>query len=343
MRYGAKTMKKRSVLMMATIAMAASVPASMASTVKAPGIAGQSAPIAGTVNTAQIFRHSLNIHYGEPIRAVEQQSVRAFALGTLSQLPVFTRPGGEVIVPLGQVLPVLQTAPGNFSVVILGKGVKPVSLVGAPSAEWVVKETAAGGLAAGRLAAGRLAAGRHPILEIMPRFAGLKGSIQIVATSPHGYPLTYTVGLVSGTSRFTPVLSFYRVPHDFPQSREVGTRYQDRQATAPIAHASHANTPPVNATHADLDWKMQCFTGDCKPVQPISVVSDIKDRMTYIRLPTGKTPMVLVRNQAGKSLLVGYRMEGHTLAVGAVPYRIDLLTGNWNHLAEIRLTNEAGA
>lgn len=88
---------------------------------------------------------------------------------------------------------------------------------------------------------------------------------------------------------------------------------------------------------------MQCFTGDCKPVQPISVVSDIKDRMTYIRLPTGKPPMVLVRNQAGKSLLVGYRMEGHTLAVGAVPYRIDLLTGNWNHLAEIRLTNEAGA
>ncbi|MBE7564203.1 TrbG/VirB9 family P-type conjugative transfer protein [Acidithiobacillus sp. HP-6] len=327
MRYGAKTMKKRSVLVMATIAMAASVPASMASTVKVPGVAGQSAPIAETVNTAQIFRHSLNIHYGEPIRAVEQQSVRAFALGTLSQLPVFTRPGGEVIVPLGQVLPVLQTAPGNFSVVILGKGVKPVSLVGAPRAEWVVKETAAG---------------RHPILEIMPRFAGLKGSIQIVATSPHGYPLTYTVGLVSGTSRFTPVLSFYRVPHDLPQSRDAGTRNQYRQATV-IAHAAHANAPHVNATHADLDWKMQCFTGDCKPVQPISVVSDIKDRMTYIRLPTGKPPMVLVRNQAGKSLLVGYRMEGHTLAVGAVPYRIDLLTGNWNHLAEIRLTNEAGA
>ncbi|MCR0969577.1 TrbG/VirB9 family P-type conjugative transfer protein [Acidithiobacillus ferrooxidans] len=326
-------MKKRSVLVMATIAITVSVPASMASTVKVPGIAGQSAPIAGTVNTAQIFRHSLNIRYGEPIRAVEQQSVRAFALGTLSQLPVFTRPGGEVIVPLGQVLPVLQTAPGNFSVVILGKGVKPVSLVGAPRAEWVVKETAAGGLAAGR----------HPILEIMPRFAGLKGSIQIVATSPHGYPLTYTVGLVSGTSRFTPVLSFYRVPHVIHQPREVGTRDQDRQATAPIAHASHANTPPVNATHADLDWKMQCFTGDCKPVQPISVVSDIKDRMTYIRLPTGKTPMVLVRNKSGKSLLVGYRMEGHTLAVGAIPYRIDLLTGNWNHLAEISLTNEAGA
>lgn len=327
MRYVALTIKKRSVLIMATIAMAAGVPASMASTVKAPGVAGQSAPIAGIVNTAQIFRHSLNIHYGEPIRAVEQQSVRAFALGTLSQLPVFTRPGGEVIVPLGQVLPVLQTAPGNFSVVILGKGVKPVSLVGAPSAEWVVKETAVGGLAAGR----------HPILEIMPRFAGLKGSIQIVATSPHGYPLTYTVGLVSGTSRFTPVLSFYRVPHVIPQPREVVTRDQDKQATAPIA-----NTPHVNATHADLDWKMQCFTGDCKPVQPISVVSNQKDKVTYIHLPTGKTPMVLVRNKAGKSLLVGYRIEGHTLAVGAVPYRIDLLTGNWNHLAEIRLTNEAG-
>lgn len=333
MRDVALTMKKRSVLIMATIAMAASVPVSMASTMKAPGVAGQSAPIAGIVNTAQIFQHSMNIHYGEPIRAVEQQSVRAFALGTLSQLPVFTRPGGEVIVPLGQVLPVLQTAPGNFSVVILGKGVKPVSLAGAPSAEWVVKETAAGGLAAGR----------HPILEIMPRFAGLKGSIQIVATSPHGYPLTYTVGLVSGTSRFTPVLSFYRVPHVIPENPELMAPEQGQPAKVSMATSgvpTRPNTPHVNATHADLDWTAQCFTGDCKPIRPISVVSNQKT--TFIHLPTGKTPMVLVRNKAGKSLLVSYRMEGTTLAVGAVPYRIDLLTGNWNHLAEIRLTNEAG-
>jgi len=333
MRDVALTMKKRSVLIMATIAMAASVPVSMASTMKAPGVAGQSAPIAGIVNTAQIFQHSMNIHYGEPIRAVEQQSVRAFALGTLSQLPVFTRPGGEVIVPLGQVLPVLQTAPGNFSVVILGKGVKPVSLAGAPSAEWVVKETVAGGLAVGR----------HPILEIMPRFAGLKGSIQIVATSPHGYPLTYTVGLVSGTSRFTPVLSFYRVPHVIPENPELMAPEQGQPAKVSMATSgvpTRPNTPHVNATHADVDWTAQCFTGDCKPIQPISVVSNQK--ATFIHLPTGKTPMVLVRNKAGKSLLVSYRMEGHTLAVGAVPYRIDLLTGNWNHLAEIRLTNEAG-
>ncbi|MHB8226658.1 TrbG/VirB9 family P-type conjugative transfer protein [Acidithiobacillus sp.] len=333
MRDVALTMKKRSVLIMATIAMAASVPVSMASTMKAPGVAGQSAPIAWIVNTAQIFQHSMNIHYGEPIRAVEQQSVRAFALGTLSQLPVFTRPGGEVIVPLGQVLPVLQTAPGNFSVVILGKGVKPVSLAGAPSAEWVVKETAAGGLAAGR----------HPILEIMPRFAGLKGSIQIVATSPHGYPLTYTVGLVSGTSRFTPVLSFYRVPHVIPENPELMAPEQGQPAKVSMATSgvpTRPNTPHVNATHADLDWTAQCFTGDCKPIQPISVVSNQK--ATFIHLPTGKTPMVLVRNKAGKSLLVSYRMQGYTLAVGAVPYCIDLLTGNWNHLAEIRLTNEAG-
>ena len=333
MRDVALTMKKRSVLIMATIAMAAGVPVSMASTMKAPGVAGQSAPIAGIVNTAQIFQHSLNIHYGEPIRAVEQQSVRAFALGTLSQLPVFTRPGGEVIVPLGQVLPVLQTAPGNFSVVILGKGVKPVSLAGAPSAEWVVKETVAGGLAAGR----------HPILEIMPRFAGLKGSIQIVATSPHGYPLTYTVGLVSGTSRFTPVLSFYRVPHVIPENPELMAPEQGQPAKVSMATSgvpTRPNTPHVNATHADVDWTAQCFTGDCKPIQPISVVSNQK--ATFIHLPTGKTPMVLVRNKAGKSLLVSYRMEGHMLVVGAVPYRIDLIAGKWNDLTEIRLTNEAG-
>ena len=322
--------KKPAVLIMAAVAMGAGVPASIASTVQVPEVSGQSAPIAGTVNTAQIFRQSMDIHYGEPIREVEQQSVQALALGTLTHLPVFTRSGGEVIVPLGQVLPVLQTAPGNFSVVILGKGVKPVSLVGAPSAEWVVKEAVAGGLAAGR----------HPILEIMPRFAGLKGSIQIVATSPHGYPLTYTVGLVSGASRFTPVLSFYRVPHVIPQPQEAVTRDQDKQATAPIANASHANTPHVNATHADLEWTAQCFTGDCQPIQPISVISNQK--VTYIHLPTEKSPMVLVRNKEGKSLLVSYRMEGHMLVVGAVPYRIDLIAGKWNDLTEIRLTNEAG-
>uniref|UniRef100_E6QCQ4 Conjugal transfer protein n=1 Tax=mine drainage metagenome TaxID=410659 RepID=E6QCQ4_9ZZZZ len=315
MRDVALPMKKRSVSILAAIAMVWAAPAAMASTMKAPGVAGQSAPIAGTVNTAWIFQHSANIHYGEPIRAVEQQSVRAFALGTLSHLPVFTRPGGEVIVPLGQVLPVLQTAPGNFSVIILGKGVQPVSLAGAPSAEWIVKETAAG---------------KHPVLEIMPRFAGLKSSIQIVATSPHGYPLTYTVGLVSDASRFTPVLSFYRVPHVPSLSSEKLARVKEAKAMAPM----------VNATQASVDWTMQCRTGDCASTRPISVISNAK--ATFIRLPDGKKPTVLVRNKAGNPLIVPVRMEGKNLVIGAVPYRIDLISGPWNHLAEIRLTNEAG-
>ncbi|WP_414041227.1 TrbG/VirB9 family P-type conjugative transfer protein [Acidithiobacillus sp. M4-SHS-6] len=333
MRYVALRIKKRSVLIMATVAMMAGVPSSIASTVKAmkaPGVAGQSVPIARTVNTSKVFQHSLNIHYGEPIRAVEQQSVRAFALGVISQLPIFTRPGGEVIVPLEQDLPVLQTAPGNFSVIILGKGVKPVSLVGAPSAEWVVKETSAGG---------------HPILEIMPRFAGLESSVQIVATSPHGYPLTYTVGLYSDSSRFTPVLAFYRVHHVDP---EAVNHVQGQQATLPPT-AAIAAPPQVNATAADPDWKMQCITGDCKSIQPISVISDKKNKATYIRLPTEKTPMVLARSRSGKVMTVSYFMDGHTLTVSANPHRIDLLAGlwdqaagKWDSLAEVRLTNEAG-
>lgn len=323
--------KKRTMLILATIGVVASGPASIASTMHPPGVAGQSSPIAGTVNTAQIFQRSLDIHYGEPIEDVEREATRSFAAGTLSHLPVFTRPGGEVIVPLGQVLPVLQTAPGNFSVVMLGKGVQPASLVGAPSAEWVVKETMAG---------------QHPVLEIMPRFAGIKSSIQIVATSPHGFPLTYTVGLVSDTARFTPVLSFYRVHHVIVQrgasvSRKVAAPEQVNSSVIPIAKAARAE-PHVNATHADLNWTAKCFTGDCKPIQPISVISNDKERMTYIHLSTGKAPMVLARNKAGQSLMVSYRMDGHTLAVDAIPYRIDLLTGNWNHLAEMRLTNKAG-
>lgn len=323
--------KKRTILILATIGMVATVPASIASTMSPPGVAGHSLPIAETVNTARTFRHSLNIHYGEPIVDVEQEAVRSFTAGTLRHLPVFTRPGGEVIVPLSEVLPVLQTAPGNFSVVILGKGVQPASLVGAPSAEWVVKETAAG---------------HHPVLEIMPRFAGLKSSIQIVATSPHGYPLAYTVGLVSDTARFTPVLSFYRIHHvvvqrDTSVSRVVAATGRFNPSVTPIATSVGAK-PYVNATHADLDWTTQCFTGDCKSIQPINVISNNKEKITYIHLPTGKTPMVLVRNKNGQSLMVSYRMEGHTLAVNALPYRIDLLTGRWNHLAEMRLTNKAG-
>lgn len=322
--------KKRSVLALATMTMAAAMPASMAATLAVPGADAQTAPIARTVNTANVFRHSLDVHYGEPLRAVEQQSVRAFQMGTLSHLPVFTRPGGEVIVPLGQDLPILQTAPGNFSVVILGKGVKPVSLVGAPAAEWVVKEAVAGG---------------HPMLEIMPRFAGISSSILIVATSPHGYPLTYSVGLYSDPSRFTPVLSFYRIHHVVP---EAVTRAPGQHATA--QSAAKAAPPHVNATVADPDWKVRCITGDCKPVQPISVISDEKNKATYIRLPTEKTPMVLARSRSGKVLPVSYFMDGHTLTVSANPHRIDLLAGKWDQaegkwdsLAEVRLTNNAGA
>jgi type IV secretion system protein VirB9 len=311
-------------LILGAMTVGAGSPASLASTGEAPGVAGQSAPVARTVNTVEIFQRSLDIHYGQPIRAVERQSVQAFEQGTLSHLPVFTRPGGEVIVPLGQVLPILQTAPGNFSVIVLGKGVRPVSLAGAPSAEWVVKEAMAG---------------KHPVLEIMPRFSGLRSSIQIVATSPHGYPLTYTVGLDSGGSRFTPVLSFYRIPHVLQPSLGEGSPGDGAPVSPPGDNpkaASVANPGPVNATHANLDWTIQCFTGDCKRIRPSTVISN--RQATYLRLPTKKAPMVLVRNRSGKSLLVGYRMEGHTLVVDAVPYRIDLIAGSWNHLAEVRLT-----
>ena len=313
---------KKSGWMLATMAMAIAAPASIAATLNAPAHE-QSSPVARVIDTAKTFRDSMDIHYGEPLRAVERQSIQAYEMGIRPRLPVFTRPDGEVIVPLEEVIPILQTAPGNFSVIILGKGIKPVSLVGAPSAEWVVKESSAGG---------------HPVLEIMPRFAGLKGSIQVVATSPHGYPLTYTVGLISGASRFTPTLSFYRVHHVTPQPSAIMA-----MPTKPVAETKKDRAPVVNATQANVNWKVQCATGDCTPIQPVSVISNRKS--TFITLPTGKTPMVVVRNKAGKSLFVGYRMvpgKEHILAVDAVPYRIDLLTGSWNHLAQIRLTNEAG-
>lgn len=283
-----------------------------------PAVTGQSLPVAQTINTDKLFQSSAVANYGEPMRVVERRMIRSYEDGRIPELPVFVRPGGEVVVPLGQVLPILQTSPGNFSAIVLGRGVHPVSLVGAPAAEWVVTTSYAG---------------HHPVLEIMPRFAGLKGSIQIVATSPHGCPLTYTIGLVSGKARFTPELSFYRIPcAPSPAKQQI-------QSSPPTA----ASAPAVNATEIQVNWKVQCFVGSCREIRPLSVVSNGKEtliRLPPARLPSGKCPMVLVRNREGISLPVPYHMDGNTLVVGAVPHRIDLIAGPWKELSEIRITRE---
>lgn len=285
-----------------------------------PSISGQSSPAARTIDTARFLEKSFEITRGTKVNdarweAVKRHVIRSWLDGSLQELPVFARSGGEIIVPLGHVLPILQTSPGNFSVVILGRGVKPMSLAGAPAAEWVVHTTYAES---------------RPVLEIMPRFTGLRGSVQIVATSPHGYPLIYTIGLASDKAKFTPVLSFYRIPHiPSPSPQEVAA-LEAVKALAPIANATQVNT----------DWRVRCLAGDCSKIRPVSVMSS--RTATFIHLPTGKSPMVLVRDKSGKSLLVHSRMSGDTLVVGSVPYRIDLITGAWNHLAEIHITNESG-
>ncbi|WP_437559518.1 TrbG/VirB9 family P-type conjugative transfer protein [Acidithiobacillus sulfuriphilus] len=288
-----------------------------------PAVAGQSLPVAQTINTDKLFQSSAVANYGQPMRVVERRMIRAYEDGRIPELPIFVRPGGEVIVPLGQVLPILQTSPGNFSAIVLGRGVHPVSLVGAPAAEWVVTTSYAG---------------HHPVLEIMPRFAGLKGSIQIVATSPHGHPLTYTIGLASGEARFTPELAFYRLPYaPLPARRQS----QPPQPTA-------ASVPAVNATEIQVNWKVRCFVGNCQEIRPLSVVGNGKEtlirlppaRLPGATLPGGKCPMVLVRNREGISLPVSYHLDGNTLVVGAVPHRIDLIAGPWKELSEIRITRE---
>jgi hypothetical protein len=282
-----------------------------------PALAGQSRPAARTINTAKIFQSSMGSpssgSYGQSMRAVEQQMIRSYEAGHINGLPIFVRPGGNVVVPLGQVLPVLQTAPGNFSTIVLGRNVHPVSIAGAPAAKWKVTASDAG---------------HDPVLEIMPRFAGLHGSIQIVATSPHGHLLTYTIGLVSGKSRFTPELTFYRIPS--APSPSVG----NPEASPPLPSLT------VNATQAHVGWRVHCFVGDCRSIRPLSVVGNLQQ--TFIRLPDGNRPKVLVRNRKGVSLPVPYRMDGDTLVVAANPYQIDLITGTRNGLAEIRLKKEAG-
>ena len=294
--------------------MAAASPVSLAGGLEPPFIQGAAMPVAKTENTVAAWTtYRAWMAKSWFTRAEIHRVLASYASGKLRELPVIPVSGGEVLYPLGHVLPILQTAPVAFSQVILGKGVRPLSLVGAPDSEWVTKT----GFAAG-----------HPVLEIMPLYVGLRSNVQITAVSPHGHLLTYTIGLVSDQTAYTPTLAFYR-QHFYhkPTAQEVA-RLAAQDALNPIANASQVKT----------DWRVSCYTGDCSRIKPISVLSSAT--ATFIKLPTTTAPMVLVRNRAGTSMLVHTRMDGHTLVVGAVPHRIDLITGTGNAIAMVRITKE---
>ena len=294
--------------------MAVASPVSLASSLEPPVIQGEAMPVAKTENTVAAWTtYRVWMAKSWFVRPEVHQILSVYASGKLRELPVIPVSGGEELYPLGHILPILQTAPVAFSQVILGKGVRPISLVGAPDTEWVTRTWFAAG---------------HPVLEIMPLYAGLRSNVQITAVSPHGHLLTYTIGLVSDEKAYTPTLAFYR-QHVYrkPTAQEVA-RMAAQDALNPIA----------NATQVETDWRVTCFTGDCSRIRPISVLSSAS--ATFIKLPTATAPMVLVRNRAGASFLVHTTMTGHTLVVGAVPHRIDLITGTGNDIAMVRITKE---
>ena len=292
------------------VALSMAFPAlAFAGSLQAPKLAGQDQAVARVENTVAAWRGTNSVVWGTAIRSVERRLLREYQDHSIQHLPVLSTFGGEVIYPLGHIFPVLQTAPIAFSTIVLGKGVRPVSAVGAPASEWVVKTTYAAG---------------HPIMEIMPIFAGLDANLQIVAESPHGHLLTYSIGLASDARQYTPILSFYRQHiHVRPTVQQVA-RLAAQDALNPIANAAHVST----------NWRVQCVTGDC--VKPISVASSAT--ATFIKLPTDDKPMILVRHKNGASSFVHDQMDGDTLVVGAVPYRIDLMTGTGNDISLLRIT-----
>ena len=294
--------------------MAGVSPASLAFGMTPPAIQGEAMPVAKMENTVAAWTdYRAWMSQAWFTRAEIRRILLDYTSGNLRELPVIPVSGGEVLYPLGHILPVLQTAPVAFSQVILGKGVRPISLVGAPGTEWVAKTYFAAG---------------HPVLEVMPLYAGLRSNVQITAESPHGHLLTYTIGLSSDEAAYTPTLAFYRQRfYHKPPAQEVA-RMAAQDALNPIA----------NATQVETDWHVACYTGDCSRIKPISVLSSAT--ATFIKLPTATTPMVLVRNRAGASVLVHTAMNGHTLVVGAVPHRIDLITGTGNDIAMVRITKE---
>ncbi|MGC8468134.1 MAG: TrbG/VirB9 family P-type conjugative transfer protein [Acidithiobacillus sp.] len=297
--------------------MVAASPASLAGGMEPPAIQGEAIPVARTENTVTAWTtYRVWMAKSWFARTEIRQILSVYAAGKLRELPVIPVSGGEVLYPLGHVLPILQTAPVAFSQVILGKGVRPVSLVGAPDSEWVTKT----GFAAG-----------HPVLEIMPLYVGLRSNVQITAESPHGHLLTYTIGLVSDKTAYTPTLAFYR------------QHFYHKPSAQEVAHlaAQDALNPIANASQVETDWRVSCYTGDCHRIRPLSVLSSAT--ATFIKLPTETAPMVLVRNRAGASMLVHTRMDGHTLVVGAVPHRIDLITGTGKDIAMVRITKEGNS
>ena len=233
---------------------------------------------------------------------------------------------GAVIYPLGQMVPILQTSPGNFSLIILNKGAVPNGMQGAPGTQWIVKTSVAG---------------HHAIVAISPRFAGQSGNLQILATGPHGHLLTYTVGLVSDKSRYTPKLSFYRnhaagiplLPTSPSQQTVVG-------GTPPTLRATTA-APKVVASHLHVDWMMQCVTGQCGDLMPKTVASTGLQTFVHFRTPLKMPPMVLPENPQGHSWYAPSSLVGgaRTLVVNASPYRLDLLQPLPKHgITEVRLT-----
>ncbi len=290
------------------------------------------------LNTAQAWNiaaesRTLIGQGGLPLVTEEQSLWNAWRSGRIGKLPVLAWGDGAVIYPLGLTIPVLQTSPGNFSVIVLNKDAVPSGMLGAPGAQWIVKTTVAG---------------HHAIVAVSPRFVGIKSNLQIFATGPQGQLLTYTVGLVSGKERYTPQVSFYL---DLaPQAAAIPlTPIRQKAKTVvggvqTVGHASHQKEPEIVASKLSINWKEQCVVGDCAQMMPLTVSSTKTQTFVHFPKTLQAPPLILPKDRQGNSWYATSHLtaNGKTLVVDAAPWRLDLLRqGPGKQIMEIRLTQDS--
>ena len=301
-----------------------------AAPLEAPQIGGQGFVSGISVNTANAWETTKNadnfVGYDLPLKIEEQSLWNAWKHGHIRQLPYLAQSDGAVIYPLGQITPILQTCPGNYSLIVLNRGAVPEKMLGAPSGFWNVETGVAGD---------------HAIIAVSPIYPGLKSNLQVMATGPHGNLITYSVDLTSGKTRYTPKLSFYRAEHRLIKRSTPILLKQNGS----LPHTVMADTSP-DAVHLSVNWKMQCVTGRCQDIMPVVVANTPHKVFVHFRHAQKSPPMILPRTRSGASWYAPSHLEngGKTLVIEGSPYQVDLLEeGHDGVVSEVRLTQEGSA
>lgn len=304
-----------------------------ATPLESPQIGGQGFVAGISINTASAWEATRNagtfLNLGPRLQWEEQSLWKAWEHGYIQHLPYLAQSDGAVIYPLGQITPILQTCPGNYSLIVLNRGVVPDKMLGAHTGYWNVETSVAG---------------HHAIIAVSPIYPGLKSDLQVMATGPHGNLITYSIGLVSGSRRYTPRLSFYRAQQTVVNNPVVVLPTPNGSDPSQSIHLEHTARNP-DAVHLSVNWEMQCVTGQCQKLMLAVVANTPNKTFVHFKRPQNTAPMILTRNRSGESGYIPSQLTqgGKTLVLDGDPYQIDLLSnGPDGDISEVRLIQKGG-